>query len=146
MESSSRVFADSNFFIALFNSSDSLYTKAVSAAQILDGQATTLVISNFIFLEVTTVLSQKRGKKVALAAGNYLLSEPRIQVLHVDEHRQLRAWNMFQRVPAKNTSFVDCSNIVLMQDEGIGTLLTFDQIDAKILQKFYRFRIFKTSS
>lgn len=142
MEEGKRVFIDSNYFVALFNPSDNLYPKALKIAKKIDKEGVLLVISNLIFLEIVTILSQKRGKRVAIETGEYLLSNPQITLIHIDEMLQRDSWNIFKEIKNKDVSFVDSSNIAVMKSEGINEILTFD-IQFKKLQKNYRFRLYQ---
>ena len=136
------IFVDSNFFIALFNPADSLNKRSIAFADQLDKNSIPLATSNLVFLEVVTVLSMKRGKLVATEVGNFILSNPNIQVLQVDAEQQQRSWEIFTKVSNKNVSFVDCSNIALMQYANISIILTFDTTDAKHLKKHHKFSIY----
>lgn len=137
-----RAFADSNFFIAFFNISDKLHQRAKTLAKELLAQNTQLVISNYIFLEVVTVLSQRVGKFTALEVGKYFIENSSIQTIHIDEELQRYSWKIFQEVKDKNIGFVDCSIIAAMKAEGISHLLTFDIQDFQKLKKSYRFQFF----
>lgn len=142
MEKNERIFVDTNFFVALFHPADALHEDARRIAAACSVASTLLVISNFIFLETVTVLSQRRGKDIAIAAGNYLLSNPFIEVVHVDETLQREAWNIFSNASAKNISFVDASIVAILKMETIATLLTFDHTDFSALQKQHHFRFY----
>jgi len=141
MESES-VFVDSNFFVALFNPSDTLHKQALLAASRLDDQNIPVILSNFVFLEVVTVLSQKRGKAVAVTCGKYLQTDSKFSIVHVDERLQEHTWELFKSTESKNISFVDCSTVAIMEDEAITKLLTFDKTDFKKLQKHHKFSLF----
>jgi predicted nucleic acid-binding protein len=143
MEESSRIFADSNYFVALFNPGDSLHRNALSIAKKLDAEKCSLVISNFVFLEAVTVIAQKRGRDIAVEMGKYFLNDNgSMEVIHIDEELQEYSWEIFQRENSKNISFVDCSIIAAMKSENISELLTFDLKDFKSFQKRYRFNLF----
>lgn len=138
-----RIFADSNYFVALYRAVDSLHEKALEIARNLQKQGATLVISNFIFSEVVTVLSQRESKEASLVIGDLLLTNTFIEVVHIDEILQEKTWEVFKKIEEKNVSFVDCSTVVLMRAENIPALLTFDTKDFRTLQKVSRFRFFK---
>lgn len=142
MEVSEKVFVDSNFFIALFSKADSLHTRARAIATDIDSRAVQLVISNLIFLETVTVLSQRRGRAMAKEAGVYLLSAPNVEIIHIDPSLQHETWVLFQHAGHKDISFVDCSTAVVMRSESISHILTFDVKDFKALQKHVRFSFF----
>ena len=125
----SKIFVDSNYFIALFNSQDSLCKQAEAMSQKLYTEDSSLVISNLIFLEVVTVLSQKRGRRAGIEAGIHFLTHPLLEFIHIDETLQEDTWRIFQQIKSKNMSFVDCSIIAVMNTEGIRELLTFDRKD-----------------
>lgn len=142
-ERNSKIFADANYFIALANEKDSLYAKALAVSQDLEKRAVQLYISNFVFLEVVTILSQKRNREVANKTGLYLLSNPHISHVHIDEQLHKESWDIFQDISQKNISFVDCSIIAAMKAERVSTLLTFDQTDFRQLQKPYGFNLYE---
>lgn len=142
MEAKNKSFCDSNYFVALFNASDSLYERALHTAQRIKRERIHLIISNLIFSEIVTVLSQKTGKRSALRAGRFLLEDPFLQIVLIDEFLQDQTWQIFQAVREKNISFVDCSIIAAMKAEGIRELLTFDHQDFKKLQNSHRFKFF----
>ncbi len=143
MAGRNRVFADSNYFVAIFNTDDSLYRKAQEIARKIADEKTQLVISNFIFLEIVTIVSQKKGRAAAIQAGRDILSHPfLVDILHIDEALQKDTWNIFQEVEHKNISFVDCSIVAAMKSEGIQKLLTFDATDFTKLQNQHRFSFY----
>ena len=142
MERDERIFADTNFFVALFHPADALHEDARRVAIACSAASTQFVISNFIFLETVTVLSQQRGKNIAIAAGNYLLSNPFIKMVHVDEALQRETWHIFKEASAKNISFVDASIVAVLKMEEISTLLTFDLKDFATLRKQHHFQFY----
>lgn len=143
MAESDRVFIDSNYFAALFNPSDTLHKRALDLARKIDSQNISLAISNLIFLEVVTVLSQRRDRKIAIEVGEYLLTNPLITIIHIDELLQRESWHIFQNIENKNASFVDSSIIAIMRSEKINMLLTFDTKDFRKLQKQYRLSFYE---
>jgi hypothetical protein len=137
-----KIFADSNYFIALYNPGDSLHREAIRVTNSLKKENQKLVISNFVFLELVTVLSQRVGRVGAIYAGVEISGNSSIEFIHVDEMLQNVSWQIFQDVKEKSVSFVDCSIIAVMRAEGIHRLLTFDVKDFKNLQKQYRISLY----
>lgn len=142
MEENKCVFVDSNYFIAFFNPADSLHRQAADIGRKLNSEDTQLVISNLVFLEVVTVLSQKMSREVAVWVGDYFTVSPQVKLLHVDEMLQIEAWTIFKQTPLKNISFVDCSIIACMKKERIVDLLTFDKKDFRQLQERFHFKFY----
>ncbi len=131
-----KVFTDTNYFIALYNPTDSQYLKAKNVSNnLVDVE---IIISNFIFLETVSVFSQRVGRKEAIDLGKHLLEDENIHLVHVDKELQDSAWEIFCEAKKKNTSFVDCSTVAIMKAEGIHHLLTFDREDfAPLLKKHH---------
>jgi predicted nucleic acid-binding protein len=137
------IFVDSNYFIGLFNPQDPLSNNANRISRELEQKHAPIFISNFIFLEITTIISMRAGREIARETGKYLLSAPQIHTTHIDEALQQRTWDIFQEIAQKNISFVDCSIIAAMQELDIAKLLTFDTKDFKQLQKKYKFSLYE---
>lgn len=133
-----KVFIDTNFWIALYSPLDSLHTKAEIFSQKLKNSGYQFYISNYIFSETTTILSQRAGRQEAVVVGNYLLENKDMTIFFVDRNLQELSWEIFCETKKKNTSFVDCSTVAIMKAEGINSLLTFDQEDfAPLLKKHH---------
>lgn len=143
MATSEEIFADSNYFVSAFNPEDTRHGYALKISRQLDAESKSLIITNFIFAEVVTVLSQRQGRQTAMTTGEYLLTHPNIRIVHVDEYLQNDTWSIFQKSEHKNISFVDCSIIAVMMSEGVQKLLTFDTTDFKRLQTEYRFLFYE---
>ncbi len=99
----------------------------------------------FIFLEIVTILSQRRSRRVAIETGEYLLANPNVEIIHIGPVLQTSSWQIFKEIANKNVSFVDCSTIAVMKAEGIRHLLTLDLQDFKPLSKKYRFGLYDIS-
>jgi len=142
MAESKAVFLDSNFLIALYNSDDTLHQRASElSSRVMDGSQR-LVMSNYIWLEVVTVLSQRSGRATANAVGNNILSAGQISIIHIGDAMHNDSWEIFQNIDKKNVSFVDCSTLALLRHRGIESLLTFDTTDFGPLRQTYNFTIF----
>lgn len=138
-----KVFADSNYFISLFNPADSNNAKATELFHQLQSQQAVLIASNLIFAEVVTILSQRQNRASALGAGEHLFADPQITMIHVDSELHHATWEVFRTIEKKNVSFVDCSIIAIMQAENIKSLLTFDRTDFATMRKRYHFKFFE---
>jgi len=140
-----QIFVDSNFFIALFNLTDSLHPKVLKISRGLKRENPRLYISNFIFLEIVTVLSQRVNRETAVLLGNYLLKDKQLEVIHIDKKLNEITWEIFKSINKKNCSFVDASILAVMKREGIKKLLTFDKEDFLSLKRKYRFNLYPTA-
>jgi|SRR3989344_2537880 len=136
------IFVDSNFFIALSNLGDSQHEKAVEVKKKITQGNYVLTITNLIFLEIVTVLSQRVGRQDAIGVGGKLLTDADIKIIHINTDLHQLSWEIFKEIAKKNMSFVDCSSIAVMDAEGIEKFLTFDHEDFKGLRKKYKFSFF----
>lgn len=143
MATNNKVLIDSNYFIALFNTKDSSHKKAVELSQKLSKDKVQVYITNFITLEVLTVLSQKVGRQASINVGNMLQETKTIDKIHITRELNKNTWHIFQSISNKNMSFVNCSNLASMQYMGIKQLLTFDITDFSPLRKQYSFNLYK---
>ena len=134
-----KIFIDSNFYVAFYNPADSLHKSALEVGkEIIDDIK---IISNLVFSEIVTVLSQRVGKVTAVRVGDFLQSSSQVQSIHIDEYLQNESWKIFKQIAGKNISFVDCSIIAAMNIEGINQLLTFDD-DFKKLKRYHKFNFY----
>jgi predicted nucleic acid-binding protein len=137
-----KIFVDSNYFIALGNEKDEQHEKACAVAEGLAAKDPFLVLSNYVFSETTTVLSQRAGRTIAKEVGNGLLGNPRAEIIIADEGLDHQAWKIFKEIQSKDVSFVDCSIIAAMHQSNTLRLLTFDLKDFGPLQERYEFQIY----
>jgi len=142
MAKDNKVFVDSNFFIALFNPPDTLHQKAVAISRKIKKEKPRLYISNFIFLEVVTVLSQRVNRKTAITLGQHFLKDEQLKIINVNKQLNTFTWEIFKEIKKKNISFVDCSILAAMKTEGIKKLLTFDKKDFTSIKRNHRFSFY----
>ncbi len=137
-----KVFVDSSFLIALYNVSDTLHGHTGEVNKRLASSEPYLYISNYILLEVLTVLSQKVGRSQAIDIGKHIIGDGQIEVIHITEDLQIMSWEIFQSIENKNMSFVDCSILAVMQSAGFRHLLTFNKTDFTPLRRRFAFSFF----
>lgn len=130
------------FFIALYNALDTLHQQAKSISSQLKKENPQVYISTFTFIEVTTIISQRVGRKEAIVAGKDLLESGNFIYIHSTKAIEELSWTIFKEIGKKNISFVDCSIIAVMELENISSLLTFDKKDFTPLQKLYKFNFY----
>lgn len=135
------VLVDSNFLVAYFNRKDSLHQKASSISKNALFNASNVYISNYVFLETSTIIAQKVSKKASILIGDYILNDSSFKLLHIDAYLHKVTWEIFNNINKKNVSFVDCSLLAVIQEQEIDNLLTFDTKDFKSFQKKFKFKI-----
>ncbi len=133
---------DSNFVIAVSNPLDCLHSEAVAASKLVANNKH--LISNLIFSEFSTVISQKMGRPSAITTGNKLLNSSLTKFVLIDHPLFISSWEIFSQLKRKNISFVDCSILAVMRRFKIKHLLSFDHADFAPLQKEFGFKLINT--
>lgn len=135
------VFLDTNVLVALYNRKDLLHKKSLNLFRNFSAKKARLVISNFVLLEIFTILSQRAGKKKAIEFGKIVRNKKPFLIKRIIPQLEEKTWQVFVKVKDKNLSFVDCSLIALVLQENY-PLATFDKKIIK-LQKQFGFRLFQ---
>ncbi|MFW5720166.1 MAG: type II toxin-antitoxin system VapC family toxin [Candidatus Dojkabacteria bacterium] len=134
----SKLFADSNFFISLTNTDDSTHLPAMEIFKSIGGFEE-LSITNFIFSEVITVVSQKVGKSEAMELGEDI--KKKVSIIYLDEDIMNLAWSVFKSDKSKNLSFTDATSLAIIKLMGFKKFLTFDKKDFRKYQSTLDFKI-----
>lgn len=125
-----KIVIDSNYYIGLTYKDDPLHNKILNLTAFLNTTSYIPVISNLIFLEIVTVISQRLTRADAIILGNLL--KRKVEIIRIDEELEDKTWELFKTIQQKDISYVDCSTLVVLQEKKIKKLVTFD----KHLQKF----------
>lgn len=128
------IFLDSSAIISYKNADDINHKKALDIFQKLNsGEYGIGVISEFVFLEVTTVLALRKSMEAAKEVGNVLLEAREIEIMKASEVFE-RSWDIFTNQKDTAMSFVDASNLACMEKKKIRKIATFDKDFLKIRQ------------
>ena len=126
MPMTSKVFVDTNIFVALKDKNDPTHKEAKEIALYLKKKNIKLYTSSDVIGETLTVLSRKLGKKVAGSFfDNYLKSG--VGEIFVDDIIHDEARKLFFKITSKNISFIDCSSAIAMKQSKIDVVFTFDK-------------------
>jgi predicted nucleic acid-binding protein len=132
-------FADTQGWAALSNKKDQFHQRALTIKNKLISQHTKFITSNFILDETYTLLLTRIGHSAAVKFGEMIRRTPSVEVIHVTESIEEKAWQIFKRYSDKTFSFTDCTSFVIMQKLGITDVFTndhnFEQMGFIILLK-----------
>ncbi len=128
------IFFDSNYYIGLVNDQDSNYKKSIVLSNRLKNKFYKPVISNFVFLEVVTVVSQRVGRKTSITTGETLKNKAKI--VKINDELEQKTWELFKQIKDKDVSFVDSSTLVVLKEKKIKQLVTFDHQFEKFTKQF----------
>lgn len=126
------IFLDSSVIIAYKNADDVNHKGAVAIFKKLnEGKYGRGVISEFVFLEVTTVIALRKNIDAAKEVGNVLLNAKEIEIMKASDIFE-SAWEIFTSQENTALSFVDASNLACMEYMKIKKIATFDKDFPKI--------------
>lgn len=125
MPTISKVFVDTNVFVALRDENDSTHKRAKRLLLKLNSEEATLFTSSDVIGETLTVLSKKLGKSHAVEFARKV--GVMVEEIFITEVIHQKARELFLRAGSKNISFIDCSSVIAMKSAKIPVAFTFDQ-------------------
>ncbi|MBS1810660.1 MAG: type II toxin-antitoxin system VapC family toxin [Acidobacteria bacterium] len=123
----SEVFLDTAFAIALSVATDEHHPHAEELADELEIEATQLVTTQAILLEIGNALSKQRYRQAAIKLLTALEQDRHVEIVPLTEDLYERAFDLFCRRPDKEWGLVDCVSFIVMQERGITEALTTDE-------------------
>jgi predicted nucleic acid-binding protein len=133
-QSSFDVFIDSSAYVALFALDDPLTDAAKQAFDTIKQKRLNPVTSSLVVGEVITVLSIRGGQDLARLFLSSL-EDSQMSVLFVNEDMHDEAILLFKQQSKKGTSYVDCTDYVVMQKLDIPYILSFDEFHRRMSLK-----------
>ncbi len=119
----SRVFADSQYFIALLSQRDLDHAKARNfAAQSWER----IVTTRWVLTEVANSLSDPTARAGAIDLIDRLARNPRVFIRLESDDLYNKGLSLYRSRPDKNCSLTDCISFVVMAEEGLTEALTLD--------------------
>ena len=118
-------FIDSGVWIAAFNKRDVNHEKAkLIINNVSEGKLSKIVISDYIYDEVLTYLRKKIGSNASNEIAQIMLESPHISIQYIDNTSFNASYHIFRLY--EQLSFTDASTVVLIRNQGIQYLLSFD--------------------
>lgn len=118
-----QVFADTSVLYAFINAGDPDHKKTERVLSNFRGK---IVITNYIFDEIVTLVLSRLGHEKAVYAGNILQNSPQIEKAWITSSDEKRAWELFVAREDKAYSFTDCTSFVMMERMKIVRCLALD--------------------
>lgn len=122
-----KVLIDANFIIALLCLEDSCHAKAVSLSEELPRRQVQAVLNNAIFYEILTVLSKRRVKPLARLFYQTVKQGGIVQLVHITQETEEKAFAYFSRMRSKNISFFDCTLFATADAYHTKHIVSFDR-------------------
>lgn len=113
------VFADTGYWIALFNPRDQLHAKAVTASQVLQGRQ--IVTSQMVlteFLNHYAALGQPFRQRAVQVVRSFQ-SNVDVEIVPQTDGQFAAALTLYAQRPDKEWGITDCASFLIMQERGI---------------------------
>ena len=116
---------DTDAFFALNISSDSNHAKARELLKSSSDSQNIFYVSNLVIQETATVLSHKANQKISLDFVSNIEKMP-IEKIIVDQKIENKSWEIFKNQHKNKISFIDCSNLAILENYKLDYVFSFD--------------------
>ncbi|MGH7540072.1 MAG: type II toxin-antitoxin system VapC family toxin [Gemmatimonadota bacterium] len=117
---------DSSFLVAHHNRRDVHHAAAAAAMEpLIAGEWGEILLPEYVFLEVVTVLGARRGIARATSVGELLLDAREVVFVPCSDHF-VEAFALFRAQRHFRLSFVDAAIVAVARDRGAEFVATFD--------------------
>jgi hypothetical protein len=121
------VFIDTGAFMAYRNKKDVYHSKADDLLRrALQGEFGSIFTTDFIYDETLTLAMVRTGNKIIAKDISDVMLSQRIEMVIIDGIVLEKARELFFRLFDKRISFTDATTMVVMQQENIRKIITFD--------------------
>ncbi len=118
------VFADTFFFIALLNRSDTAHARAIDAARVPGRRFITL---DFVLLELGDALHKASSRSEFEVLRGAILSDARFEVIPATRALLEEGIDLYQQHQDKDWQLTDCISFAVMKARNISHALTGDR-------------------
>ena len=121
------ILLDSSYLIAFHNSRDVHHQAAADVmSDLLNGRWGQVLLPEYVFLEVTTVIAARRGVAKAAEVGRVLLQAQEVEFVPCSD-LFLDVFTIFAEQGEAGLSFVDAALIAAARRRGAKCIATFDR-------------------
>ena len=124
---SKAVFLDSNGWIGLLNTRESLHGEAAERGREMSRTATPVVLTEWIVAETGNGLARTRARSRLAEIVQAMRRDPRFRIVPISTELAERALLMYSGCADKTWGLVDCASFVLMNDQGLTDAFTTDR-------------------
>ena len=122
------ILLDTSYLVALFNRSDSQHARAKRLQAELAGES--LIVLEYVVLELATVLAAKGGIDIAKEGVESLLQSEQVEFLPCSQLFSMALYRMFNQ-KTYQLSFVDSALLTCLEAKHAEKIVTFDEVLAK---------------
>ena len=121
------IFADTGYWIALFNPRDDLHAKALTVARVTQGRP--LVTSQMVLTEFLNYYASlgQAFRQQAVQVVRSLQQATEVEIVPQTDKQFQAALTFYAQRPDKEWSLVDCASFLLMQERHLTEALAHDE-------------------
>ena len=121
------VFADTSGWASFFREQERHHVKAVALMTQWQEENRHVVTTNYVLGELIALCERLRvPRSRGVSYIHSIRAETWIEVVHIDEQLDVRAWELLENRLDKTWSLVDCASFVVMEQRGLTDALTTD--------------------
>jgi len=121
------IYIDTGAFLARYLSKDQYHGEAHAFWDSIRRKSETCVTSNFVLDETFTLLGRRTGYGFAAQRAKNIYASESLNILRPSLEDELKALGFFEKYSDQRLSFTDCVSFVLMKNQNIKRVFTFDQ-------------------
>lgn len=125
--SMAELFLDAAYAIALSALNDQHHARAIKLAEQMETEATRLVTTRAVILEIGNALSKVRYRQAASALLEALEQDENVEIVPLSEDLYKPVLQLYQNRPDKEWGLTDYISFVVMQNRGLTEALTTDE-------------------
>ena len=118
------VFADSFYFLALWNADDRGHAKALAFTS---GYREAMLTTDWVVVELGDALARPPNRERFLRLFQVLQQQPELTIIPASRLLLQQGLNLYENRPDKEWSLTDCISFAVMQKEGLTEALTGDK-------------------
>ena len=121
------VFADTSGWASFFREQERHHARAVALMTQWQEENRHVVTTNYVLGELIALCERLRvSRSRSVSYIHSIRAERWIEVVHIDEQLDVRAWELLENRLDKTWSLVDCASFVVMEQRGLTDALTTD--------------------
>lgn len=124
----SKLFVDTSGWASLFHPDDLFHEQAETLYEGIRKNGIRLITTNYVIAETVALLTSpfRTPRQAVIGLVNSIKTSALVDLIHINENLDKRAWDLLSNRIDKDWSLVDCSSFVVMQNERITESLTTD--------------------
>jgi predicted nucleic acid-binding protein len=124
----SKIFVDTSGWGNLVDVQQQFHHETKLIYQTAKQNSSRLVTTNYVITELVALLTSplKISRNKSIGFIESIKTSSLVEIIHIDESLDSKAWNLLINRIDKNWSLVDCSSFVIMQENNISEALTTD--------------------